>query len=196
MLVLLLSFCLITLSLLLLHNVLPTQATFGPTLEDINALVGSGNNFDEWVQEQMYELPASSLRQFYRRRVNPKTDVGYRSGTTSSRPCELFSRWRKYALTSKDTLDNRKTKIYKVLRVDYVAGVGYVWKVDNVFRTVTQYKPVMLEYIRDKERTDNEWKWIPSLKPTFVLGAQYRFKEWDWQVRVVVAFSPSYEFIC
>ena len=71
-------------------------------------MVSNSNNFTSWVYEQMYELPTSSLRQFYRKRVNPKNDVGYAAGTTASRPCEMYSRWRKYAITSKDTLDNRR----------------------------------------------------------------------------------------
>ncbi len=47
------------------------QATFGPTREEIDALVGSGLDFETWVAEQM-AMPPSSLRVFCRTRANPK----------------------------------------------------------------------------------------------------------------------------
>lgn len=153
-------------------------------------MVSTSNNFTSWVYEQIYELPTSSLRQFYRKHVNPKNDVGYAAGTTASRPCELYSRWRKYAITSKDTLDNRKTDIFKILQVEYVAGVGYVWKVDNQFRTVTQEKPVLLS--RQKIPGTTIWEWQPDATwgANFELGGMYRIREWDWMTDCVGCVVP------
>jgi len=84
------------------------QATFGPTLDEINDLTASGNGFEAWVEAQL-ALPASSHREFYRRRTNPKYEMPYRVGAVGPRPCELYSRWRKYAITSRDKLQSRKT---------------------------------------------------------------------------------------
>lgn len=153
-------------------------------------MVSNSNNFTSWVYEQMYELPTSSLRQFYRKRVNPKNDVGYAAGTTASRPCEMYSRWRKYAITSKDTLDNRKTDIFKILQVDYVADVGYVWKVDNQFRTVTQEKPVLLSIQKIEGTTVWDWRPDPKWGSSFQLGGMYRIREWDWMTDCVGCVVP------
>jgi hypothetical protein len=52
-------------------------------------MVATSNDFASWVQEQMYDVPASSFRRFYRERVNPKWEYPYAAGAVSSTPCEV-----------------------------------------------------------------------------------------------------------
>ena len=70
------------------------QATFGPTLDEINALVGSGLNFKTWVAEQM-EIPLSSLRVFCRTRAKPKYKHLSFAGAVGAGPCNIYSCWRR-----------------------------------------------------------------------------------------------------
>lgn len=191
-------------------------------------MVSTSNDFETWIYDQMHTVPASSLRKFYRERVNPKWEHSYFSGTVSSQPCEvclhsklryshfdicqqtnnrmcretflqIYSRWRKYAITSKDVFNNRKTDIYKILIVTHEAGIGYVWKVDGDFRTVTQEPPVALNYYASLEYGTE----IPDYPAggtynnigfQFQLGAKYRFKYTAyWQmdcVGCVIALLP------
>jgi hypothetical protein len=118
------------------------QATFGTRQEDITALVATNNNFTEWVYNQIYDVPMSSHREFYRRRTNPKFEYPYQVGAIGPTPCEKFSRWRKYALTSRDALQGRRTLWNKFLLIYQVQGIeGYIWKVDEHFRTITKDHP-------------------------------------------------------
>ena len=57
------------------------QATFGPTRYDIDMLVDGGLDFTSWVDEQM-TMEGSSLREFYRRRVNPKFENSFKVGVS------------------------------------------------------------------------------------------------------------------
>ena len=112
------------------------QATFGATRESIDAMTSTSNDFSSWVEEQL-QLPVSSHRSFFREHTNPKYEYPYKVGATGSRPCEMYSRWRRYALTSRDQLRARKTGgQLKQLTVESVNG-DYVWRVDGHFRTVT-----------------------------------------------------------
>lgn len=121
------------------------QATFGPTLDDVQSLAGSGNDFESWVRSQIEDydgpLTKSTLRKFYRRHTNPKFEFPYNTGAVSSLPCELHSRWRTYAISSRDCLQERKTGRQKHLVLKSVSGVGYVWYVDGHVRTVTSGRP-------------------------------------------------------
>eukprot|EP00804_Cyclotella_cryptica_P013853 CCRYP_002403-RF/>CCRYP_002403-RF protein AED:0.04 eAED:0.04 QI:361/1/1/1/0.81/0.82/17/505/2306 len=118
------------------------QATFGQTKEDIDALVATGNNFTSWVYDQMYNVSMSSHREFFRRRTNPKFEYPNEIGAVGSTPCEQYSRWRKYALTSRDSIQGRRMNWNKFLTIDKPEGIdGYVWKVDGHFRTITKDHP-------------------------------------------------------
>lgn len=75
------------------------QSTFGATREDIDALVATGLDFESWLHDQM-NMPVSSLREFYRRRVNPKFENAHYVGAVGAGPCDIYSRWRKYAVSS------------------------------------------------------------------------------------------------
>ena len=74
------------------------QSTFGPTRDGINALVASGLNYEAWVDEQM-SMPVSSFREYYRKRANPKYEFPWFHGAVGAGPCDLNSRWRKYAVS-------------------------------------------------------------------------------------------------
>lgn len=118
------------------------QATFGTTKEDLQALMATDNNFTQWVYDQMYNIPMSSHREFYRKRTNPKFEFPQDVGTIGPTPCEKFSRWRKYSLTSRDTIQGRRTAWNKFLTITQSEGiVGYIWKVDGQFRTITKEQP-------------------------------------------------------
>jgi len=75
------------------------QSTFGPTVDSIDQLVANGLDFESWLMDQMYNLPKSSLREYYRRRVNPKFEFPYRVGAVGAGPCDTNSRWRMYAVS-------------------------------------------------------------------------------------------------
>ena len=117
------------------------QATFGGSLQDIQSLVSTGNDYHSWLNDQINVKPPSSHRAFYRSHTNPKFEYPYNTGAVSSLPCEQFSRWRRYAITSRDSLKERKTGLQKHLEVKYVSGVGYVFYVNGHFRTVTATRP-------------------------------------------------------
>jgi hypothetical protein len=122
------------------------QTTFGPTRESIDELVATSNDFASWIHNQMYAIPPSFHREFLRRNTHPKVEYPYLAGTVGARPCEQYSRWRKYAITSRDLLDDRNTARQKHLTVEQVSGVnGFVWKVDGTFRTVTQDHPTFID---------------------------------------------------
>lgn len=116
------------------------QATFGATRETIDAMTASSNDFASWVEDQL-ALPVGSHREFYRSHTNPKFEFAYKVGATGPRPCELHSRWRRYAITSLDQLSNRKTGWNKHLTIELKNG-KYLWKVDDQLRTVTATLPI------------------------------------------------------
>ena len=69
----------------------------------------------------------------------------YNIGAIGPRPCELHSRWRRYALTSRDQLRDRKVSWWKHLTVEDIGGGKFVWKVDGNIRTVTTSPPVGID---------------------------------------------------
>ena len=118
------------------------QATFGGSLQDIQSLVSSGNDFHAWLDDQINVKPASSIRAFYRRHTNPKFEFPYNTGAVSKLPCacEQYSRWRRYAITSRDCLKERKTGLQKHLEVKSFSW-GYGLFVDGFFRTASASRP-------------------------------------------------------
>ena len=82
------------------------QATFGPTLEETQSMTSGA--FHSWIENQITH-PASSHRQFYHHQhTNPKWEFPTYIGAIGPGTCEVHSRWRAYALTSRDYLDDRK----------------------------------------------------------------------------------------
>lgn len=66
----------------------------------------------EWVAAQMDPTTFtsgkfSSHREYWRRRLNPRKWETYRIGEAGPAPCELHSRWRKFAFTEYDVQNSR-----------------------------------------------------------------------------------------
>ncbi|CAK0873277.1 unnamed protein product, partial [Prorocentrum cordatum] len=101
------------------------HATFGPTKETLQEL--SGKSYPDWVQEQM-QLPASSHREYYRKRVSPRKNSDTAHINLAERPiCTKGSRWHGYALTRDDIgssifISGGKVLIGNVARTDIDAG--------------------------------------------------------------------------
>ena len=104
------------------------QNTFGPTSAELDALEarflelkgGGGLGHDEamakvqldWVAAQMDPSTFasgefSSLRAYWRRRLNPRKGETYRIGESGPHPCEKHSRWRKFAFTNFDVQNSK-----------------------------------------------------------------------------------------
>jgi hypothetical protein len=49
----------------------------------------------------------SSLRKYWRRRLNPRKEETYRIGESGPHPCEKHSRWRKFAFTNADVQNSK-----------------------------------------------------------------------------------------
>ena len=92
------------------------QATFGPTLSTINSFAttyGTGpESVIKWIDHQK-GLPPTSLRSYYRQRVNPPYRKCQEGGYSSCgedeeyisrirKPCELGSRWDRFAFSHAD----------------------------------------------------------------------------------------------
>jgi len=102
------------------------QATFGPTRTEMSAYLAAHNGkFDAetWIQEQI-ALPLTSMRQRWRERSAYRSTVG--AGVTS--PCEVGSRWHRYAFTYRDRM-----KVI-VVYADRTPG-KYSLYVDNILRS-------------------------------------------------------------
>ena len=111
--------------------------TFGPTAAELDALEtryqelksgtdSAGGNSSttvshasameklqvEWVVSQMDPSnfasgEFTSLRKYWRRRLNPRKQETYRIGESGPHPCEKHSRWRKFAFTHADVQNSR-----------------------------------------------------------------------------------------
>ena len=114
------------------------QATFGPTLEEIQSTTSDA--FHSWIESQITH-PPSSHREFYRQRTNPKWEFPTYNGAVGPGACEVHSRWRTYALTSRDYLEDRVLLKQKVLTIESLNNDGnapFVWYVEGHARTVVE----------------------------------------------------------
>ncbi|CAJ1395594.1 unnamed protein product [Effrenium voratum] len=84
------------------------SASFGPTRKSLEQLGQVSHG--EWLRQQM-ELPAGSLREFYRARVNPfyEVEVDSKSSFTPRSACAVGSRWRRHVFTLED--QGRKVEV-------------------------------------------------------------------------------------
>lgn len=73
------------------------QATFGPTLAEIDAFPG----VVQWLKEQIVVVPATSHRAFFREHVNDHLETATRVGL-ATQPCQANTRYRKWAFEKKD----------------------------------------------------------------------------------------------
>jgi len=104
------------------------RTTIGPTASELDALemayleLGGGGSSShaatmerlqtEWVQAQQDPSTFStgkfsSLREYYRKRLNPRSPEVYRIGEAGPHPCEQHSRWRKFAFTAYDVVNSQ-----------------------------------------------------------------------------------------
>jgi hypothetical protein len=104
------------------------QATFGQKMSEIQQLVTGdlSENIVSWIQGQQKDVPMTSHREFYRKRLNARHEAPQAFGAVTH-PCEVGTRFRRFAFSSKDdaysvqitTLNDKK-----------------VLKVNNAIRTV------------------------------------------------------------
>jgi hypothetical protein len=96
---------------------------FGPTKDAIDSW--DYNQFDgsvkKWVKDQIDPSVSglSSHREFFRERLNPRMDQVYFSGKGGPNPCEVNSRWRKFAFIAKDAVEGNK---FMVTPLDTIEG--------------------------------------------------------------------------
>ncbi|CAB9517124.1 Protein of unknown function (DUF1800) [Seminavis robusta] len=90
------------------------QTTFGPKLEEIEALAAPSSQasrflyattakYKEWIQNQMDETktPPTLHREYFRRRANQRMYTA-NEVTTPRHACETLSRWHRFAFTQED----------------------------------------------------------------------------------------------
>lgn len=77
------------------------RATFGPTGAAVADLVAAGQTFEGYLAEQNDVAPTSH-REYFRKRLNPRSLETYKYGRAGPHPCAVHSRWRKFAFTRKD----------------------------------------------------------------------------------------------
>ena len=79
------------------------MTTFGPTKTEINSLNTADWGTDarsNFIRDQM-DLPATSHREYYRRRANTKWDATTQTAR-SDHPCSRNSKWRRYSFIEQD----------------------------------------------------------------------------------------------
>ena len=92
----------------------------------------------DWVTAQMDPTTFtsgkfSSLREYWRKRLNPRRWETYRIGEAGPAPCELHSRWRKFAFTDYDVQNSRSLRWgNKELGSSYQTQVGHKITVETV----------------------------------------------------------------
>lgn len=104
------------------------KASFGPTLDDLDSLSSAHDKLvqeeglsksqamsllqTKWIKSQMDPSSFStgsfsSLRKYWRQRLNARAFEVYRIGEAGPAPCEAKSRWRKFAFTKYDVQNAR-----------------------------------------------------------------------------------------
>ena len=102
------------------------QATFGPTMSDIDDLVKS--NFEQWVRSQI-DMEPTYHREYFRKYAHSslfEEKVEY--STRPSDPCLKNSIWRDYAFTPDD--------YDKMMDVSQLSDGRFLLSVDSIPRTV------------------------------------------------------------
>lgn len=103
------------------------QVTFGTTRSDLNYIRNQTNNFtsslnDEffpaYLYEQMYQVPMTSHREYWRKRVDALVDGPIMEGT-ATHPCLTGARFRRAALNARD--DGKKV-VFTLVEVEEVAS--------------------------------------------------------------------------
>ena len=131
------------------------RASFGALPSDFQTVADSGS-FDatdmaDYITDQ-YELTPTSHREYYRTRLNPRSLEMYKYGRAGPHPCDIHSRWRKFAFTRKDKVmsvgDIRRDwpmTMHNVTleerAVDGVVGTKYAWVYAGHVRTMSDARP-------------------------------------------------------
>lgn len=140
------------------------QNTFGPTKSELDTLEAkftelrsAGSNVTyaaamakvqrDWIVDQMDPTTFtsgefSSLRAYWRRRLNPRAEETYRIGESGPHPCEKHSRWRKFAFTNYD-VQNAKSLRWGNMEVGgkYQTQQGHRITVETVTYYATEEVP-------------------------------------------------------
>lgn len=114
-----------------------TQASFGPTRDTIIEVTATG--IRDWIDSQMSSVAPTSHREYYRKRANPYAPNAGGTGNSGGvwKPCEVGSRWRRYAFGTEDR--------GKTLNVSSIADGRYSLNIDGVARTEIDYFNLSLD---------------------------------------------------
>jgi hypothetical protein len=80
------------------------QATFGQKMSEVQQLTSGGDlfpNIVSWIQKQQNDVPMTSHREFYRKRLNARQEAPQAFGAVTH-PCEIGTRFRRFAFSAKD----------------------------------------------------------------------------------------------
>jgi len=111
------------------------QTTFGPTLESIESLTNNGEisenklneNLKDWLYDQIMTVPATSHREYFRKRSNNRLRSSNKVGIPLH-PCSPNTRWHSYTFNPQDT----GASIYVSRTFDDSA---YLLSIDDIPRT-------------------------------------------------------------
>jgi hypothetical protein len=110
------------------------QASFGATPDDLKYYSKYLNSSSikshiiGWLAPQIYEAPATSHREIFRRRMNVRMEVDTRQAAVSH-PCQAGTRYRKFAITVRDS--GKQMKVTSI-------GMKKILSIEGFVRTVVQ----------------------------------------------------------
>ena len=115
------------------------KSAFGATQQ---AITDQANQFDvldmaTYIESQL-ALNPTSHREYFRKRLNPRSLEVYKYGTTGPHACDSGSYWRNFAFTRKD----------KIMSIGYIKDTYPM-----MFHNVTLER-------RTKENSPDKWVWI------------------------------------
>ena len=82
------------------------RTTFGTRKSDLDGWASNDTAaYANYVQDQISNIGTSSHREFYRKRLTPRSTETYIYGIPGPKACEANSRWRRFAFTKKVSLN-------------------------------------------------------------------------------------------
>ena len=167
------------------------KTTFGPTRNELDALESAFADIKalnlthseamaqlqtEWTAAQMDPSSFStgkftSLREYWRKRLNPRTSETYRIGESGPPACEKNSRWRKYAFTYNDVMDGTYLRWGNIdLGGSYQAADPHVVTVETVeyYTEAPTFSPSISAFPTSTPTVSGlpSWSPAPSYFPT------------------------------
>ena len=128
------------------------RASFGPT-SGLLSVATNEANMASWIQTQFDTTvtPMTSHREYFRKRLNPRSLEVYKYGRSGPHPCDVNSRWRSFAFTRKDavmsTYDNTfwPMMLHNVtLETKTVNGNDkFLWRYAGHVRTMLNARPML-----------------------------------------------------